>query len=361
MKNIRRIYCKMKRVLHRWAIPVMLFSAAACFALGASVRYQTLQLQVGQAPPVSQPPAVAAAHAIDEQQTVELLVGETVQTMSMRDYLIAVVFSEMPPSFPAEALKAQAVAARTFTMKRIEDKKHDGCMCTNSGCCQSWTAPDALTEKYGDHFAHYYDLVENAVLETDGEIVEYEGRLIDATYFSCSGGETEDAVAVWGSSVPYLVSVDSPGEEDAPHYFDQTQVPLSLFLETLAASVPGISLEGRPASWFSALSASDGGTVTSITVGGVMLSGSKIRALFGLPSAAFTVSVSDDSVIFTSRGYGHRVGMSQYGARAMAKDGADYREILQHYYSGVKIKTLSQSGTASFSAKFTADSEQRSE
>lgn len=257
--------------------------------------------------------------------------GQIVQ-IPMNEYLTCVVLAEMPVTFEEEALKAQAVVARTYTLRALKgaSKHTDAAVCTDASCCQSHIDVASYLEKGGkaEDVQHIRDIVQS----TDGQVLTYEGNLIEATYFSCSGGLTEDAVAVWGADVPYLQSVISPGEEHATYYTDTVTFTRSEFETGL-----GILLEGNPEQWVSDVIYTDGGGVDTITICGVSFSGTQLRKLLSLRSTAFTVVPSDDSVSIHTRGYGHRVGMSQYGADAMATSGYTYQQILAHYYQGTTL------------------------
>lgn len=253
---------------------------------------------------------------------------------NMEQYLVGVLLAEMPASFHPEALKAQTVAARTFARKAWETggKHGDGSVCTQSGCCQAYISKENYLLRGGteEDFAKIRD----AVNSTAGQCLQYEGTLIEATYFSCSGGSTEDALAVWGTDYPYLRAVDSPGEEEAAWYTDTAVFSREQFRSTLGMA-PEEDLS------FGAVTYTDGGGVESMVIGKEAYSGTRLRSLLGLRSTAFAVSVSEDAVTVTTRGYGHRVGMSQYGADAMAAQGSTYREILAHYYPGTELVTVS--------------------
>ena len=160
----------------------------------------------------------------------------------------------------------------------------------------------------------------------------YEGKLVEATYFSCSGGTTEDAVAVWGTDVPYLQSVASPGEENATYYTDSVTFTAQEFASRL-----GVNLTGKPASWVCDVTHTVGGGVDTMKIGGLTFKGTELRKLLGLRSTAFTITAMEDTITVQTRGYGHRVGMSQYGADAMAALGSTYDEILTHYYQGTEL------------------------
>ena len=253
------------------------------------------------------------------------------QQMTLEDYLVGVVLAEMPADFESEALKAQAVVARTYTRRRMAGGKHNGAaVCMDPGCCQGFRSEEDYLREGGRQSS--VDKVRAAVAETDGLVLEYGGSLIDATYFSCSGGVTEDAVAVWGQDVPYLQSVQSPGEESAPRFRDSVSFSAAEFAEKL-----GISPEGDPSGWFGPVEYTEGGGVEEMTIRGKAFTGTQLRSKLGLRSTAFEVAVSGRTITVTTRGFGHRVGMSQYGAQAMAKEGSSCAEILAHYYTGAEL------------------------
>ena len=269
------------------------------------------------------------------QQTLELpvlMADGSVQILGMTDYLQGVLMGEMPASFEMEALKAQAVAARTFTAKSLGTSKHpQAAVCTNPGCCQAYLTEEQYMQKGG----RQQDIkrLRRAVEETAGQVLYYEGELIVAAYFSCSGGRTEDAVAVWGVDVPYLQAVDSPGEEEATHYMDTVELSVTELEQLLNTDMT----KGVGEYVYS-----DGGGVDQVRIGDQYFSGVQLRQLLGLRSTAFTIHIEDSVVQITTKGFGHRVGMSQYGANAMAAQGRSYMEILQYYYCGATVGTLEQ-------------------
>ena len=258
----------------------------------------------------------------------------TVAETDLDEYLFSVVLAEMPASFEKEAPKAQAVVARTYTLKALQTggKHGDGSVCRDSTCCQAYISLEDY--RAGGGREEDIEKVRSAVLETSGYVLTYEGALIEATYFSCSGGTTEDAVAVWGTDYPYLQSVESPGEEHAAHYTDTVSYTPSLFQSAL-----GVSLSGDPGTWFGEVTFTEGGGVDTMVIGGKAYRGTELRQKLGLRSTAFSVSVGEHITI-TTRGFGHRVGMSQYGADAMAMAGKDYNQILAHYYQGTVLTSL---------------------
>lgn len=284
-----------------------------------------LPLQCGQAE-AAQP----VAQSFDEAFTLDVLHDGGIIHLSLREYLIGVVSAELPQDFPAEALKSQAVAARTFALKSCKHNNAD--VCTDSACCQAWSA-DA-SEK-----------AREAVVQTDGLVVTYGDALIEATYFSCSGGRTEPAAAVWGGDVPYLQSVESPGEESAPRFSETVEIEADLFAARLQAVYPEICLIGDAPNWFGQIRYSAGGGVESVVLGGVEISGTSLRGLFALRSTNMRFAVTQERICITTYGFGHRVGMSQYGAKAMAETGADFVQILTHYYQNCEIQRLFHTDT----------------
>ena len=296
-------------------------------------------------PEATEPAPAAVTPSYDERETVRLLDGEETLSLSLAEYLEGVVLGEMPASVPAAAREAQAVAARTFTLRRRQSPKHeDADVCTDSSCCQQYLSPAAARERLGEAYEEAAAGAWAAVAATDGLVAVYEGRLIDAVYFSNSGGRTEAAVAVWGSDVPYLQSVESPGEGGGAAGRDTVAVALEDFRAAILQARPEADLSGDPAGWFGAVTYTAGGGVDTMEIGGVAFGGTELRSLFSLRSARFTVSVEGETVQFVTQGYGHRVGLSQYGAKAMAEDGADFREILLHYYTGISVVPAGQIG-----------------
>lgn len=290
------------------------------------------KVNIGQA--ITQDSQSAAQET--KQETTEMIIpvlidGKT-KKMNINEYIVSVVLQEMPASFDKEALKAQAVVARTYALKRHSSgKKHkNGAVCTDSDCCQGYISVSAYLKKGGKETA--VEKVKNAVNETGKNVLTYNDKLIDATYFSCSGGKTEDAKAVWGNDVPYLQSVESPGEEKAAHYVDTVTFTPQQFQNKL-----GIKLSGNPGTWLQDVSYTQGGGVDEMVLCGKTFSGTELRSKLGLRSTAFVLTAVGNTVTVTTKGFGHRVGMSQYGAEAMAVKGQTYADILSHYYPGTSL------------------------
>lgn len=297
------------------------------------VEFLDMKQEIKTVEPIHHPEETELATQVEseEMQIPVLLSGSEPVMIPMEEYLAGVLLGEMPASFHPEALKAQAVVARTYTMKRnTQDPKHpQGALCTDSACCQAYASVQSFSpEQLGK--------IRGAIAETENQVLTYGGELIDATYFSCSGGRTESAVAVWGTDVPYLQAVDSPGEEEAAVYIDTVTYSVEEFSQRL-----DVALSGEQDTWFSEITYTDGGGIETMEICGMMFSGTQLRKLLELRSTAFLITAMDDTVTITTRGYGHRVGMSQYGAEAMAQEGNDYREILSHYYPGTTLENRS--------------------
>lgn len=264
----------------------------------------------------------------------------------LEKYIEGVVAAEMPASFHLEALKAQALVARTYAVKRMRIFGGTGCatqlqadLCTDPSTGQAWLGEGQLRERWG-YFDYFFNArrIRAAVESTAGLIVAYHGEPIDALYHSTSGGKTEAAQFVWGQPVPYLVSVDSPGEEKAPR-FSETRLFTLTELAARLAVPPGdlqdlVQRGGLP---MEVLGKSPTGRATQVRVGSLSLTGRDVREKLGINSTWFEAQAARGGIEITTRGFGHGVGMSQYGADAMARQGGSYQEIIAHYYPGTEI------------------------
>lgn len=320
-------------------IPGLIFSAVKTLDLPEEQQKPVVEMQQ-TAPVVPVPEETVPEEPVTEiiRTTVPVLKADgQCKQMDLEDYICRVVLGEMPASFEVEALKAQAVAARTYTLRCLGGGKHEnGSICTSSKCCQAYCEPEGYIRN-GGSYANVCKVFD-AVMQTSGQVLYYEDKLIMATYFSSAGNATEDAKAVWGSSYPYLTTVESP-EGDDRYNGETVSFTAKEFQEKL-----GVTLKGKPKSWFGAVTYTVGGGVDQIRIGGTLYKGTVIREKLGLRSTDFTVSASDTDVTFTTNGYGHRVGLSQYGADAMAATGSDYEEILLHYYTGTRLGVYSPAG-----------------
>lgn len=261
---------------------------------------------------------------------VTVRTGDAVTEMALEDYITGVVLAEMPASFAEEALKTQAVAARTYTRKAMDTggKHGDGSLCTDSTCCQAYISREDYLRRGREADA---DKVLAACADTAGQVLTYGQELIEATFFSCAAGATESALAVWGSDVPYLQSVPSP--EDSGFYDQRLTFSREEFSDAL-----GLSLTGPPEDWVTLTTHTQGGGVAAMTLGGQVFTGTQLRQRLGLRSTAFTLEAEGEGITVTTRGYGHRVGLSQLGAETMAQCGSTYKEILAHYYPGTELQ-----------------------
>ncbi len=250
----------------------------------------------------------------------------SVINLNMTDYLIGVVSSEMPASFNLEALKAQSVLARTYALKA----KQTGKKLTDTVNTQSYIDIDQMKNKWGNSFNTYYNKIKNAVENTNGEYLSYNGNYIEALYHSTNNGKTESSLDVFGNYYPYLISVSSEYDKNASSYLRTINMPLDTISNKLGLNLNNDSV-------ISILSYTDGGNIKEININGNNFSGKKVRELLGLRSADFDISISDNNVNITTRGYGHGVGMSQYGANGMANAGYGYKDILSHYYPGTTL------------------------
>ena len=268
------------------------------------------------------------------------------ETVAFEEYVKGVVASEMPSTFEKEALKAQAVAARTYSLAKYQNAKKNGNSSAHPDApvcdtvhCQVFQDKASLKKIKGSKWMDSdWKKISAAVEETKGELMYYDGELVQqALFHSSSGGKTENCEDVFASAVPYLVSVDSPYEDEATHKKETLTLPVSEFAEKIKAACPSSSFGTITASNIRVQSHSSGGRVEKMKVGNSSVTGVQVRQALGLYSANFEISISDNTITFTTTGSGHGVGMSQYGANGMAEKGYDYQEILKHYYSGISI------------------------
>lgn len=271
--------------------------------------------------------------------------------MPLEEYIKGVTAAEMPADFDLEALKAQAVAARTFAVGRMtgtfksKEGVHDGIdICTDSTHCQAWESKDKALKKWKIFFANRnWNKIEKAVIETKGMIVVYKGTVANTLFHASSGGKTENSQDVWaGVAVPYLRSVESEGEENSRGYVTTVKISEERFLEKLREKYPDEKFDRNVTGRLRILDHTEGGRVKTLKIGKLIMKGTEFRSLFQLRSAKFRIEPDGDGNLnITTTGYGHGVGMSQWGADSLAKKGGTYVEILKHYYTGVNIVPLS--------------------
>lgn len=277
-------------------------------------------------------------------KTVKLLHSNTeeIEEVNLDEYLCNVVSAEMPVDFDIEALKAQAIVARTYTMYKIINNagKHEGAdICDSSSCCQAWISKEGRFERWDeDKRQENWNKITTAVNETVGKIITYEGAPINAFFHSNSGGITEIPLNVWGGQgYPYLQVVETSGEDEYTQYNSEVTLTKTELLEKLKEKYSDIEIDFEAEESIKILENTESGRVRTIKFGNKELSGVETRTLLGLRSTNFEVNINEDNITFSVIGYGHGVGMSQTGADALAKQGYNYEEIIKHFYIGVEI------------------------
>ncbi|MCL2088139.1 MAG: stage II sporulation protein D [Oscillospiraceae bacterium] len=286
----------------------------------------------------------------DQEQTADeiaILDHKTneVFTIPVREYIIGVVFAEIPPTYETEAIKAQAVAAHSYARRHMElqnqspsDELKGAALGTNPANFQAYLTNEEIRERYKDNYDEYYKKISECVDEVYDKIMVFEGQIIVAAFHAYSHGRTVPAMAVWGTDIPYLQSVDSELDMILPN--DTVEISAAETERILKEAYEDIEFPEFRSDWFRDIDADTSGYVVSLMAGNTKLSGVRVRELFSLRSAAFTVDSIDDNFVFISKGYGHGVGLSQFGANAMAMQGKTHQEILKHYYSGIEITTF---------------------
>ena len=282
-----------------------------------------------------------------QYNTIKLLHTEenAVEELMLDEYLYGVVSSEMPASFEQEALKAQAVVARTYTIYKIKNNKgkHEGAdICDNFACCQAWISKENRLAKWEESSrqSNWNKIIE-AVNSTKGKMITYNGEPINAFFHSNSGGKTETTLNVWGGDgYPYLQSVATSGENNYTQYSSEVSLKKQTFIDKVKEKHKELSIDFSQENCIQILEYTDGNRVKKIKIGNIELSGVEVRSILGLKSANFTFKIDGENIIFYVIGYGHGVGMSQTGADSMAKQGNNYEQIIKHFYTGVEISQI---------------------
>ena len=292
---------------------------------------------------------------LDESEEKQIFISvcdtktNNISTVDLEEYLCGVVFSEMPSSFEIEALKAQAVAARSFCVYKIlysteanREEHHGADVCNDYRHCKDYISFEETLEKHGeDYITPLWKKVKTAVLETKGEIITYKSEPAIAVFHAISGEATESAENVWGNSVPYLVSVPSEEENNQSeirNYITESIFEPEEFKNLLLSHNFNADFSNDISSWITDITLNSSGRVDYIKISEKKITGKQLREIFSLRSTYFTLEYSNQTFVFTVKGYGHGVGMSQYGANLMAKNGRSYTEILLWYYTGVEIR-----------------------
>ena len=283
----------------------------------------------------------------NNSRTIKLLHSTTgqIEEIDLDEYLYGVVSSEMPANFEIEALKAQAVVARTYTIYQISNNssKHpEADICDNYACCQAWISKeDRLAKWKAEEAEGNWDKITEAVNSTKGKIITYNGEPINAFFHSNSGGVTESSVNIWGGvDYPYLKSVETSGEDGYTQYSSQVQLSKQDLLNKIKEKYPDCEIDFSQSDCIEIKELTTSGRVKTVKFGNKEIAGTEARSILGLKSTNFTFSIEGDNVTFSVTGYGHGVGMSQTGADALAKSGSTFEEIIKHFYTNVEIVEL---------------------
>ncbi|MCL2564074.1 MAG: stage II sporulation protein D [Oscillospiraceae bacterium] len=332
----------------RWIIPISLVILLLALLLPLIFVYSPALPMPGEADEPEEPEEISPPPDAGEPESplqdaaliLRVLAGDEVWEMSMAEFLQGVVAAEMPARFHPEALRAQAVAARTYALHRMlvapSPRHPEAHVCGSYACCKAFHPPERLRERWGDGFEHYSAVIAEAIRDTDGIILLYEARPILAAFHAGSYGYTEASGAIWGE-VPYLQSVRSfESEADMPRFYAAETLTFTAFRDTVRREFSDAVLEdGNTLDWITSIVYTDSGRVAHLDIGGVTVTGPQFRRLFGLRSTAVRFSFDADGITITTGGHGHGVGMSQFGANTMANLGHGFMEILDWYYTGV--------------------------
>lgn len=256
----------------------------------------------------------------------DTLTGE-IKNIELEDYIVGVVAGEMPASFNEEALKAQAIASRTYAMYKMKNSNGTYDLVTDK-TNQVYITEDKMKSLWQENFDYYFEKIKKAVYDTKDLIMTYNGNVILSMYFARSNGKTEDAILVFGSNEEYLKSVESPEES----LTSEVTISKDEFCNKLNISCDAINISN--------VLKSSSGRINSLNINGKTFKGTEIRTLFDLKSTDFDISIGSE-IKFVTKGYGHGVGMSQYGANKLAQNGKNYEEILKHYYQNINIEKIS--------------------
>lgn len=281
----------------------------------------------------------------EDFNTIKLLHRDTneIEEINLDEYLCGVVSAEMPADYEIEALKAQAVVARTYTLYKIINAKPHGeeaDICDSFECCQAWISKEERFDRWDDSTENQnWNKIVTAVNETKGKVVTYEGKIINAFFHANSGGKTEIPVNVWGGTgYPYLQVVETSGEEGYTQYSSEVQLTIEELVnkfkekyEDIVVNLENINEEIK------ILEYTESGRVKTLKVGNKNIAGTEVRTILGLRSTNFDIEINENNVTFKVIGYGHGIGMSQTGADAMAKQGSNFEQIIKHFYVGVEI------------------------
>lgn len=271
----------------------------------------------------------------NKEETIKVKTKEEkIEELKIEEYLIGVLAAEMPASFETEALKAQAVASRSYAMYKILNNKTEEFDILTDVTNQSYITKEEMKSKWGNHYDFYLNKIASAVKDTEKEVMYYNNEIIEAFYFAMSNGATEDAKSVFQSDLPYIKATTSSWDNESLNNFKvTTKFPKSAFCENL-------KLENCKSIQIDNINRSASSRINSLEINNKEFLGTEVRALLHLRSTDFEIDVNNDEISITTKGYGHGVGMSQYGANGMAKDGYNYKDILTHYYNDITINKM---------------------
>lgn len=313
-----------------------------CFLLPALLTKQNVIIQTTKEENLQNNNTKTENNSYGKIKLLHLKTGE-VEEIDLDQYLYHVVSAEMPANFELEALKAQAVVARTYTLYKVQNKKHEQAdICDDSSCCQAWVSKETRLKRWDESQRESnWKKIEQCVNETKGKIITYKGEPINAFFHSNSGGTTELPVNVWGgSNLPYLQVVETAGEEGYTQYASEVEFSQEELLSKLKEKYQDIQINFENEAEIKILERTDSNRVKTVKLGNHEIAGTEARSILGLKSTNFEIIKENNKIKFVVKGYGHGVGMSQTGADAMAKQGKNYEEIIHHFYANIEIKEI---------------------
>ncbi|WP_202079579.1 stage II sporulation protein D [Caldalkalibacillus salinus] len=267
-----------------------------------------------------------------------------IEKVPLEAYIRGVVASEMPTDFELEALKAQALAARTYIIRRLVEKDFsdvpEGSVVTDTIKHQVFQNEEELRARWGIEYERKISRINEAVNATMGLVLTFQGHPINATFFSTSNGYTENSEDYWGAEIPYLRSVESPWDTESPHYKNETTMSIEALQDKLNTTISVPASSDQPV--MEVVSRTAGNRVSEVAIGDQTFTGKEIRELLELDSSHFDISIVNQSAVIQTTGYGHGVGMSQWGANGMAAEGHTAEEIVQYYYENIAIEDYRQ-------------------
>lgn len=318
------------------ALPVVIIAMPALLVMYAPSFAPTAKSPSPQATPIQKNPIAQIPIKVYRTAT------KTIETLPIESYIEGVVAAEMPAEFEPEALKAQALAARTYIVRRLQEGTFTdvpkGAMVLDTVQHQVFIGDSEQRERWKEQYTWKSKKIQQAVLATAGKVLTYDGKPIDATFFSTSNGYTENADEYWEQKIPYLKSVPSPWDSDSPRYVQKTIISLRDFEQKLGVTLHTPAMQGNGGNWYTVLNETTGKRVGKVRVGNKEFSGRELREQLGLNSTAFTMQLKSNGVEITTRGYGHGVGMSQWGANGMAKEGMKAEQIVKYFYKGISLE-----------------------